>query len=365
MEYNTKYNRILVFLFIVSCVILGFIILLTYVYNSNIYTVVYSSYSPSITGWIKSTSLPQNIQNATSITYNGYIYEIGGTGGNGDITGPNLSTVYYAPINSNGTIGSWNLTTALPSLYGSVTEYNGYIYEVEKPNTNNNMTYVYYSKINSNGTIGSWNTTTSLLHSLGGTAIAYNGYIYDIGGSTTNTSICLPSSTYLKQTSCQVPTVYYSQISGNGTIGTWNTTTSLPQGITGLDPIADNGYIYTIGEKGTTTLLPTVYYAKVASNGTLSAWNSTTSLPQDIRGQTTVIYKGYIYEIGGGNKNSSLVYYAPINSDGTIGSWTATSPLPQNITGATSVLYNGYVYNLGGYNNSKMLYLSNVYYAQL
>ena len=132
MEYNTKYNRILVFLFIVSCVILGFIIFLTYVYNSNIYTVVYSSYSPSITGWIKSTSLPQNIQNATSITYNGYIYEIGGTGGNGDITGPNLSTVYYAPINSNGTIGSWNLTTALPSLYGSVTEYNGY--SLKRPN---------------------------------------------------------------------------------------------------------------------------------------------------------------------------------------------------------------------------------------
>jgi hypothetical protein len=380
MEYNTKYNRVLVFLFIISCVFLGFIIFLTYIYKANIYTVVYGSYSPAVTGWIKSTSLPQNISDSTSITYNGYIYEIGGMGGNvnsaeiqlpyeiagsGGVSGNQLSTVYYAPINSNGTIGSWNTTTALPVLYGSVTEYNGYIYEIGANNATSDTEYVYYAKINNNGTIASWNTTSSLPQFLGDTAIAYAGYLYEIGGKTTNISSCTSSSPSFKPTSCPIPTVYYSKINTNGTIGDWNTTSSLPQGIQGPDSVAYNGYIYAVGGEGLTTPLSTVYYAKVESNGTLGSWNTTTSLPQSVSGQSTIIYNGYIYEIGGGSKNSSLVYYAQINSNGTIGAWTATLPLPQNIIDSTSALYNGYVYTLGGYNNSKMLYLSTVYYSKL
>ena len=47
---------------------------------------------------------------ASSVVYNGYVYEIGGFS-----NGWFINTVDYAPINSNGTLGSWTATTSLPA----------------------------------------------------------------------------------------------------------------------------------------------------------------------------------------------------------------------------------------------------------
>lgn len=60
------------------------------------------------------------------------------------------------------------------------------------------------------------------------------------------------------------------------------------------------------------------------------------------------------------------VYYAPINSNGSLGSWTATTSLPNATDAATSIVYNGYVYELGGCAGSGTCSsTATVYYAGL
>ena len=294
----------------------------------------------------QTTSLPETTVAATSVEYNGYVYEIGGIG-NGAIG----STVYYAPINSNGTFGTWTTTTSLPEITDGATsvEYNGYVYEIGGYNGSAEVSNIYYALINSNGSLGAWTTTTSLPEITdGATSVEYNGYVYEIGGY---------------NGSAHVSTVYYALINSNGSLGAWNTTTSLPETTVAATSVEYNGYVYEIGGYTGSTYVSSVYYAPINSNGTLGTWNTTTSLPEAIDSATSVEYNGYVYEIGGYNGSTyvSSVYYAPINSNGTLGTWSATTSLPEATESATSVEYNGYVYEIGGVNYSSG-YASSVYY---
>ena len=92
-----------------------------------------------------------------------------------------------------------------------------------------------------------------------------------------------------------------------------------------------NGYIYELGGGNSSIDQSTVYYAPLNSNGSVGAWTSTTALPQALQSATSVVYNGYIYELGGNNSGpyQSTVYYAPLNSNGSVGTWTSTTALPQ------------------------------------
>jgi N-acetylneuraminic acid mutarotase len=189
------------------------------------------------------------------------------------------------------------------------------------------------------GTIGSWNRATSLpssraLH----TSVVYNGYLYVIGGYTSST-------TYSTE-------VYYAPLNPNGTLGSWSSTTSLPSGRYSHTSVVYNGYLYVIGGRTSSTYYSTeVYYAPLNPNGTLGSWSSTTSLPSGRYSHTSVVYNGYLYVIGGRTSSttySTEVYYAPLNPNGTLGSWSSTTSLPSGRYSHTSVVYNGYLYVIGG-----------------
>jgi hypothetical protein len=158
--------------------------------------------------------------------------------GNGQVIITNNSTtttVNYAPINSNGTLGSWSATTSLPTATGEATSiaYNGYLYEIGG-NTGSLTATVNYAPINSNGTLGSWSATTSLpTATVEATSVAYNGYLYEIGGYTS----LLAATT----------TVNYAPINSNGTLGSWSATIVLPTATYRATSVAYNGYLYEIG----------------------------------------------------------------------------------------------------------------------
>ncbi|MCL4392582.1 hypothetical protein M1145_00345, partial [Patescibacteria group bacterium] len=288
------------------------------------------------------SSLPAATNSATSVVYNGYVYEIGGYNGSA-----NVATVDYAPINSNGTLGAWSSTTALPAATADATSvvYNGFIYEIGGCATSSCLTAtVDYAPINSGGGIGSWSATTSLPAATGNaTSVVYNGYVYEIGGC----SSCSGTT---------VATVNYAPINSNGTLGSWTATTSLPAATAYATSVEYNGYVYEIGGYNGSAYVATVDYAPINSNGTLGSWTATTSLPAAIAYATSVEYNGYVYEIGGYNGGIvATVDYAPINSNGTLGSWVATTSLPAATDNATSVEYNGYLYEIGGYNGSAVV----------
>ena len=353
-------------------------------YNVSIFaTVYYAPIDPAgvIGGWGATGSLPAATAGATSVAYNGYVYEIGG------YTSAATTTVDYAPINSNGTLGSWTATTSLPTATYAATSvaYNGYVYEIGGYTGSGITATVDYAPINSNGTLGSWTATTSLPTATRlATSVAYNGYVYEIGGSAAGTpatvdyapinsngtlgswsaTTSLPTATYAATsvayngyvyeiggyTSAATATVDYAPINANGTLGSWSATTSLPTATYYATSVAYNGYVYEIGGYYGSSDFATVDYAPINSNGTLGSWTATTSLPTATRLATSVAYNGYVYEIGGytGSGITATVDYAPINSNGTLGSWTATTSLPTATHFATSVAYNGYVYEIGG-----------------
>lgn len=127
-------------------------------------------------------------------THNTYIYVFGGSQ---DENGADPIRVYdkalYAQVQSDGTLGPWNETTALPlPLYGMESVVlNNRIYLIggaNKDGVSSNM--VYYAEPDSNsGWISTWVQTTAQLPSLGDggyfeAAVSVNqGRIYVYGGS--------------------------------------------------------------------------------------------------------------------------------------------------------------------------------------
>ncbi len=185
----------------------------------------------------------------SAVVYNGYIYTTGGatstTGA--PATTPATSSVFYAQISSNGAVGAWS-TNSNKLLSGianhSAVAYNGYIYTIGGATTTAAnvpaTTSVFFAKINQDGTVGTWTLNSSSLSSPLNelSAVAYNGYLYAIGGAT-NTAAGAPATT----------SVFYAQINSSGTVGTWTlNSNSLPSPLMFHSAVAYNGYIYTTGE---------------------------------------------------------------------------------------------------------------------
>jgi len=70
---------------------------------------------------------------------------------------------------------------------------------------------------------------------------------------------------------------------GNGTVGTWQTTSSMAIGREDFLGVAYNGYLYAFG--GTpdvdVTQLSSVEYAPINVNGTVGTWRTTVSMDVD------------------------------------------------------------------------------------
>ena len=302
-------------------------------------------------------SLPSARSNFASVEANGYVYVIGGYS-----NGFGINTVFYAKLNSDGTTGAWvTNANALPDeryAPASVVA-NGYIYVIGgydnytgSPETSVNT--VYYAKLNTDGSTGMWQTSVNILpvgvysHS----SIVANGYVYVIGGTGG------PAQS----------AVYYSKLNSDGSIGAWLTSVSaLPVGTTGHSSVASNGYVYVIGGSDGVDVQAAVYYAKLNSDGSVDAWQtSPNALPAGRYLSSVVSTDGYVYVTGGyDTNNQSTVYFANLNSDGSTGTWTTNiNALPEARSSHSSIASNGYIYVLGGVDESNIAQ-SSVFYAKI
>ncbi len=367
----------------------------------------------------------------TSVVYNGYMYVLGGNSdasGNDCTSGSGFSYfcngVQFAPINSNGTIGTWHYTHnstddgttfsagfTQPRDLFTAAVYNGYMYVLggnSGTTSSNDCTTgsspyfcngVQFAPINSNGTIGTWHythnsTDDGTTFSAGFTqprnnfaTTVYNGYLYVLGGARSSSSDDCDAGFSVPM--CNG--VQFAPINANGTIGTWNYTynggnngTTFVGGFPlirdGLTAVAYNGYLYIAGGYcsgiaglcggATPNYFNDVRYAPINANGTIGAWNSTSSFTEPRYAASSVAYNGYLYVIGGYNSVTAAndcgvagfcngVQFAPINSNGTIGAWhythastddgtTFSAGFTQPRTGDTAAVYNGYMYVMGG-----------------
>ncbi len=296
----------------------------------------------SLGTWQYTTALEGELAGHSFNAYNGYMYRVGG-----DWT----STTSYAPINADGTLGVWVYTSSLPSVRYShaAAVYNGYIY-ITGGSSAGYFNTTFYAQINANGTLGAWESTTNLSTNRSHlSAVAYNGYFYVIGGES--------GSGGLNQ-------VVYAAMNPPGVVGNFNTTSSFSTGRRDFALVAYNGYLYILGgAKATTSTACSgssssycndVQYAPINANGTLGAWSTTSSFFMPRAWLAAVAYNGYMYISGGERPYVNDVQYAPINANGTLGSWSYTTSLPANNSGHAMVAYNGYMYTTGGYTNGSI-----------
>ncbi|MBN2174379.1 MAG: right-handed parallel beta-helix repeat-containing protein [Bacteroidales bacterium] len=152
-------------------------------------------------------------------------------------------------------------------------------------------------------------------------------------------------------------------------VGTWLTTTVLPQTLMGQKAATwNNRYVYVVGGYNDLTYSTAVYRATLNTSG-ISSWTTLNPLPVGLRDHAVVIGTNTVYVLGGRDDSDIYdeIYYATINTDGSIGAWQASSvSLPVALWGHTAVYCNGYVYVAGGANTlSPTAARNNVYYAKV
>ncbi|MGH7157212.1 MAG: hypothetical protein ACREGG_03845, partial [Candidatus Saccharimonadales bacterium] len=133
-------------------------------------------------------ALPLARGSTTAATANGYIYVMGGYDGGSNV----VSTVYYAVLNPDGSTGVWNLANPLPQVLKRATSIlaNGYVYVVGGDTGAAVKSTVYYAKLNADGTLGAWQTNNNALpaNRAWATSAVANGYVYVMGGYLSGTS---------------------------------------------------------------------------------------------------------------------------------------------------------------------------------
>ena len=317
----------------------------------------YAATTDNVGSWTASPSLvPVDQMTALysgTATYNGYIYKLGGLAGFREF-------VYYAPLSPDGSVGTWQLTTSVPNRVFSAGTFinDGYIYNIGGRDGIGEYDDVNYAPLNSNGTIGSWITSGNNLPQA-----------FGIGGVSVNNDFVYVTGGYSSSASYAMDTVYYAPLNPDGSVGAWITSgNNLPNGLNSNRSAVYNDYLYVVGGMDMSGMVDTVYYAPLNPDGSVGSWTlSPSSLPVGTALQSVVAYDGNLYSLGGATNNSVLdtVQYAPINADGSLGSWVASaSSLPVELYGAAASLYQGYIYLTGGSNNSTGD-SNTVYYASL
>jgi len=306
---------------------------------------------------------------SASVAWNGYMYLTGGE--YGTAAGGLLSyrnRIQRAPINADGTLGSWVdlFPTTLP--YGlqdhGVVAYNGYLYITGGVSSTSAGAPIggaqkktWYAQILSNGNLGPWQSGPDLdeqRHGFG-VAIATPGgspRLYVMGGT---------------HASNPLSSVEYVTINSNGSLtgdalNTWITTQSLPNtaqyNAGGPNFSVPSGRIYSSGGEDGATGLTTahVFSAVPQSSGGVAAW-VTQTMPYALFDQAMNFIQNTVIVTGGRNQQDNTpptngihdeVYRGLLNSNGTVASWTTSLDLPEPRADHTGVIYNNRLYVIGG-----------------
>jgi len=240
----------------------------------------------TVGSWSETTPLPEP-RAGNALVWNNFVYVIGGYGPTWEGRGQQ-NTVFYASINADGTIGEWGTTKTLPertSDFASVVKdgriyvmggYNGFTYRDE----------VYFAPINSDGSLGDWQTTTPLPQRYCGmSGLAYRGTVYVIGG--------------IHAYDQSLRWVYKASINQDGTLGNWQEAPPLPEARSYAGVALSGENVYVVGGQGpmgTGDFHKTVYRANIQILDWMEIFES---LPEQRQSHSLVTFQGRLYVIGG------------------------------------------------------------------
>ncbi len=314
---------------------------------------------PSPGGWNTATPFTTGRTNFSSVIHNGYMYIMGGE----DSGSTALDDVQLAPINADGSIGTWSYTVDLNdtrTLFDAVS-HGGYLYVVGGTDgATNNSNTVSYKAINNGGSGGPVTFSSGSLYATGRknhTAVAHDGYIYVLGGCITAT-VCTTATNNIS----------FAALNSDGSVGSWSdVTTNFTSARRDHHAWVLNGRMYIAGGRDAGgSSLTDIQYADIGASGDISgSWTTDgTSFPNTGYGPGVTLNENVLYVLGGTNSGGDDSWYAEIDYDsGDVGSFTSTTILPEGRLRAWTIVYKGYIYAIGGYDGSD--YLHSVLYAPL
>jgi len=314
--------------------------------------------------WKDGPSIAGKTWGTASVSYNGYVYVIGGYR-----NFHSLANVQYAKVGTDGALGPWQTTTALPAVATGLQAavHNGYLYAVggfSAPGTDKS---VYYTKIKSDGTLGAWTPASSLNSRRYAFGLAIdNGYLYAVGGLGQRNFHGLASTEYAK-------------IKSDGSLEDWTYSEHhLPYGVRHLAVIVHGGTLYAAGGMTCNGVyicgitgqgmldLPNVRSAKIGSDGAPGAWQDAASM-QVPRAEFGLVALGNkFFAIGGMFSNPNQTYalssveVIELGSSGLKGTWHFAPPLPEGRMDFGVTAAKDYIYAIAGGTHSHV-YDSTIY----
>lgn len=204
-----------------------------------------------------------------------------------------------------------------------------------------------------------WNTTTSLPQGLQGLGAAF--VPVEEGASTANYVLAIGGA---DSTGVATTAVYQARVQQSGALDAWIEVTPLPEArayqataaatayTAALDTTTTAAYLYALGgEDSTGAVMASVSYAHVGLDGAVGDWQAGPDLPEALEGAGAVIFRGYLYLVGGQDTAGAAVattYRAQVNQDGSLGDWQMLPSLPRASAFGSVVNFGPYIYSVGG-----------------
>ncbi len=298
-------------------------------------------------------TLPSVLSNMGMLSYNDYVYILGG------VTATNTPTglVAFTYVNTQNGPGATITGTNLPiAVYDAMfINIGATVYMLGGNNGTDILNSIYTGQIQSNGNITGWTLSTETLpYAIAGGAVTYtDSNIYIIGGynypsgSTTQTPVATVINIPLTSTAIGTPIV------ANNT---------LPQAIYYCSAVNTNGLIYVAGGlNSSNTALTNVYNSLINEDGTINGFGDTgNNLPSNYGAGQLTMWNNFLYYFGG---TTGELYQAYVGSN-YFGVWNKIqNALPTQWTNMGAIVCNNYLFGVGGANDGT--FLNNVYYYTL
>lgn len=345
---NDALNKLIKTLTVYIIIILSFLFVTSRTYAEDL-----------IGSWSFNTSLPYRLASQTILAYNNRIIIIGGS----ETFGQSKYDTISSSTSSNGGRLTWQIdNTPVPSalIFHAEAAEGSHVYilagkEEDEGSSLSLVNNVWKGDVGISGKIDNWAKLNGLPKAVAlGESVVVNGKIYFLGGYSQNAS----KTEYNSE-------IYAANVNGDGTLGNWGVVGHLPQAMSSFGLVENNGHLIVVGGRGSESTFRQVYTAVINGDGTIGNWRSTNSLPQNLARAGVVKVGSYIFVVGGQDDNSfsTNVYYTTVNDDGTVQPWTLSqNHLPQGVCCGATTVANGYIYLTGGYNGN---YLDTVYMAKL
>ncbi len=151
-------------------------------------------------------------------------------------------------------------------------------------------------------------------------------------------------------------------VGSDGTLTAWQTTTPLPAKLAGAPAAAVMGQVVVVAGTTPSTMASTatVLVASQAADGSLGPWMATTALPRADSFGKLVSFGSRIYYLPGYAAGPPL--FADV-SPGSVGPWTAAPALPAALTEVETIVIGSTLYVLGGRDANGVT--DHVYYASI